>query len=56
MACSGSVIQNYPRFREACQGFLDELVGEEGVIELKCVVESSWLGAAVAVAVAVDTC
>jgi hexokinase len=56
MACSGSVIQNYPRFREACQGFLDELVGEEGVIELKCVVESSLLGAAVAVAVAVDTC
>jgi hexokinase len=54
MACTGSVIQNYPQFKKTCQEYLDGLVemsgGRAGSIELSLAVESSLLGAAVAVA------
>jgi len=54
MACSGSVIQYYPDYRDSCQKFLDALIersnGKAGCLELTTAVESSILGAAVAVA------
>jgi len=54
VAYNGSVLENYPDFRVACQKHLDALVeasgGHKGVIELMYAEESSLLGAAVAVA------
>jgi len=54
VACNGSVIQNYPGFKGNCQGYIDTLVemsgGERGSLDLVTAVESSLLGAAVAVA------
>lgn len=54
MACNGSVIQNYPGFRSTCQNYLNMLVemtgGAVGSLELTSTMESSLLGAAVAVA------
>jgi len=54
VAYNGSVLENYPRFRETCQEQLDTLVeatgGKKGVVELMYAEESSLLGAAVAVA------
>lgn len=54
VAYNGSVIENYPGFKETCQQWLDGLVelsgGKAGVIELMYAEESSLLGAAVAVA------
>jgi hexokinase len=54
MACNGSVIQNYPSFQATCQRYLNVLVemtgGSAGSLELTSTMESSLLGAAVAVA------
>ena len=54
VAYNGSVLENYPRFKETCQAQLDVLIeasgGRGGVLELKYAEESSLLGAAVAVA------
>jgi hexokinase len=55
VAYNGSVMENYPQFREMCQKQLDSLVegsggAESGVVELVYAEESSLLGAAVAVA------
>lgn len=54
MACNGSVIQNYPGFKTTCQNYLNMLVemtgGSVGSLELTSTMESSLLGAAVAVA------
>ena len=54
VAYNGSVLENYPNFRAACQKHLDTLVeasgGSTGVIELSYAEESSLIGAAVAVA------
>jgi hexokinase len=54
MACNGSVIQNYPEFKATCQNYLNVLVemtgGAAGSLELISAMESSLLGAAVAVA------
>jgi hexokinase len=56
VAYNGSVLENYPSFKENCQGFLDALVqgdgGKKGSVELVFAEESSLLGAAVAGAVA----
>ncbi|TAQ83264.1 hypothetical protein B7494_g8413 [Chlorociboria aeruginascens] len=54
VAYNGSVLENYPRFKENCQEHLDRLVqasgGKAGVVELMYAPESSLLGAAVSVA------
>lgn len=55
VAFNGSVIEQYPRYLENCQGFLDSLVrsttdGRPGTIRLVGAKESSLLGAAVALA------
>ena len=54
VAYNGSVIQNYPGFREMCQSELDGLVeasgGRAGMVELMYAEESSLVGAAVSVA------
>ncbi|KAI9741564.1 MAG: hypothetical protein M1818_004370 [Claussenomyces sp. TS43310] len=54
IACNGSVVQSYPGFRAACQRHLDALTqasgGPPGALQLTIAVESSLLGAAVAVA------
>lgn len=54
VAYNGSVMENYPGFKETCQRRLDGLVessgGKAGVVELMYAEESSLLGAAVAVA------
>lgn len=51
---NGSVLEHYPNFREDCQTFLDALVeasgGKSGALELTPAMESSLVGAAVAVA------
>ncbi len=56
VAYNGSVLENYPHFRETCQKQLDSLVkasgGKEGCVELMFAEESSLLGAAIAGAVA----
>jgi hexokinase len=57
IAYNGSVIENYPGFREACQLQIDELVrtsgGADASVELIYAEESSLLGAAVAVSVSI---
>lgn len=55
VAYNGSVMENYPKFREMCQVHLDGLVERSGgrrtgILELVYAEESSLLGAAVAVA------
>ncbi|KAL3420881.1 hexokinase [Phlyctema vagabunda] len=50
IAYNGSVIEQYPGFRETTQKNLDLLVGAEGILELVPADDSSLLGAAVAVA------
>lgn len=53
VAYNGSVIERYPGYRENCQAYIKELVsGSEysGQIELVPALESSILGAAVALA------
>lgn len=54
VAYNGSVIEQYPKFRETCQQQIDDLVeasgGKRGAVELMYAEESSLLGAAVAVA------
>lgn len=54
VAYNGSVLENYPKFKETCQKQLDRLVeasgAREGTVELVYAEESSLLGAAVAVA------
>ncbi|CZT07904.1 probable hexokinase-1 [Rhynchosporium agropyri] len=56
VAYNGSVMENYPNFKENCQQQLDGLVeaigGRAGTVELMYAEESSLLGAAVACAVA----
>lgn len=56
VAYNGSVMENYPCFKENCQHHLDTLVeasgGKKGTVELMYAEESSLLGAAVAGAVA----
>jgi hexokinase len=56
VAYNGSVLENYPGFKERCQMVLDGLVegdgGVRGSVELVYAEESSLLGAAVAGAVA----
>ena len=55
VAYNGSVIENYPGFRAACQVHLDLLVqasgGNAGMVELAYARESSLIGAAIACAV-----
>ena len=57
VAFNGSVMEHYPRYRATCQGYLDGLVGGSGrrgaAVDLVPAVESSLLGAAVALASAV---
>jgi hexokinase len=56
VAYNGSVLENYPGFRNECQEQLDQLVqmsgggGDGGKVELVYAAESSLVGAAVAVA------
>ena len=54
VAYNGSVMENYPGFKQTCQRTLDGLVemsgGKACVVELMYAEESSLLGAAVAVA------
>lgn len=54
VAFNGSVLENYPNFRANCQKHLDMLVeasgSAKGMLELEPAMESSLLGAAVAVA------
>lgn len=56
VAYNGSVMENYPSFKENCQKHLDGLVeasgGQAGTVELIYAEESSLLGAAIAGAVA----
>ncbi|KAE8155224.1 hypothetical protein BDV25DRAFT_146348 [Aspergillus avenaceus] len=65
IACDGSVINKYPGFQDRCQGYINQLVQESNLatrkldalepsIRLELADESAILGAAVAVAVAVD--
>ncbi|KAJ5458231.1 HexokinaseN-terminal [Penicillium sp. IBT 31633x] len=58
IACDGTVINKYPGFRDVCQSYLDQLIGEThpgsgSAIRLNPAHESAILGAAVAVAVSV---
>ncbi|KAK8045332.1 hypothetical protein PG993_005356 [Apiospora rasikravindrae] len=54
VAFNGSVIEHYPAYQANCQRYIDQLVGgqskHEGAIELVPALESSILGAAVALA------
>lgn len=54
VACNGTVIEKYPRYRELCQKHLDDLClqsgASRGAVMLKMAPESSIFGAAVAVA------
>ena len=53
VAFNGSVMERYPGYRARCQGYLDALVarsGRPGFVDLVPAVESSLLGAAVALA------
>lgn len=55
VAYNGSVIERYPLYREQCQKHIDNLVAESehlGQVELVPALESSILGAAVALACA----
>lgn len=63
IACDGSVINKYPGFRDRCQGYLSKLTEQtnrsldsatQPSISLELAPESAIVGAAVAVAVAVD--
>lgn len=66
IACDGSVINKYPGFRDRCQGYLNQLTQQTNssqgpldpatspYIRLELAPESAILGAAVAVAVAVE--
>lgn len=57
VAFNGSVMEHYPGYRATCQGYLDGLVARSGrpgaAVDLVPAVESSILGAAVALASAV---
>ena len=53
VAFNGSVMERYPGYRVRCQGYLDTLVarsGRPGFVDLVPAVESSLLGAAIALA------
>ena len=50
VAFNGSVIEFYPGYQANCQGYIDDLVGDAGSIDLVPAKESSLLGAAVALA------
>lgn len=54
VAFNGSVIEHYPAYQANCQRYIDRLVGGQskhaGAIELVPALESSILGAAVALA------
>lgn len=54
VAFNGSVIEQYPRYLENCQGFIDGLMSsaqaKPGTMSLVSAKESSLLGAAVALA------
>ena len=53
VAFNGSVMERYPGYRVRCQGYLDALVarsGRPGFVDLVPAVESSLLGAAIALA------
>jgi hexokinase len=55
VAFNGSVIERYPGYLESCQGYINALVSDSehlGKIELVPALESSILGAAVALACA----
>ncbi|KAG4221339.1 hypothetical protein PC116_g30185 [Phytophthora cactorum] len=55
VAFNGSVIEHYPQYRATCQRYIDDLVshsGHAGSIDLVPTVESSIIGAAVALACA----
>ncbi|RYP81343.1 hypothetical protein DL770_005934 [Monosporascus sp. CRB-9-2] len=57
VAFNGSVIEHYPQYRSNCQHYLDGLVaqsGHPGCVDLVPAVESSLLGAAVALASALE--
>lgn len=60
VAYNGSVIEHYPGLRVTCQAYLDELVASSsiydgaGSVELVPTIESSLLGAAVALACATE--
>ncbi|GAB7363438.1 hypothetical protein MBLNU230_g3712t1 [Neophaeotheca triangularis] len=54
IACNGTIVEKYPRFRSCCQEYLDDLCvlsgASKGAVTLEMAPESSILGAAVAVA------
>ncbi|CZT15838.1 related to Hexokinase-1 [Ramularia collo-cygni] len=54
VACNGTVIEKYPRYKELCQQHLDDMCersgASRGAVTLKMAPESSIFGAAVAVA------
>ncbi|OAQ78662.1 hexokinase-1 [Purpureocillium lilacinum] len=55
VAFNGSVIENYPRYLDTCQRYIDELVDSKGMAEPRSIQlvpakESSLMGAAVALA------
>jgi hexokinase len=57
VAFNGSVIEHYPQYRSNCQHFLDGLVARSehpGSVDLVPAIESSLIGAAVALASAVE--
>ncbi|KAH9907338.1 hypothetical protein F4778DRAFT_777768 [Xylariomycetidae sp. FL2044] len=57
VAFNGSVIEHYPSYRSNCQAHIDELVSgsvQPGAVDLVPALESSILGAAVALACALD--
>ncbi|ORY61325.1 uncharacterized protein BCR38DRAFT_347776 [Pseudomassariella vexata] len=57
VAFNGSVIERYPQYRENCQQYIDSLVSESphpGAVDLVPALESSILGAAVALACVSD--
>lgn len=58
VAFNGSVIEHYPNFRQNCQSYIDDLVSAStnpGAVDLVPALESSILGAAVALACATTT-
>ncbi|KAH8666406.1 hypothetical protein BX600DRAFT_511343 [Xylariales sp. PMI_506] len=57
VAFNGSVIERYPGYRDGCQAYLNDLIavsGHPGAVELVPALESSILGAAVALACAIE--
>ena len=55
VAFNGSVIENYPRYLDTCQRYIDELVDSKGMAEPRSIQlvpakESSLMGAVVALA------